>query len=91
MTPPGTKAPGELRMVMAASRASAGLAWTLAGQRLRVWGLGEDARYDAHLILAELVANAVAVTPVGGSITVHCRRDAAGVVLGEAPAAGPSP
>ncbi|GAA2733436.1 ATP-binding protein [Actinocorallia aurantiaca] len=78
----GLKASGELRMGMAASPASAGLAWTLVGQRLLSWGLGEDARYDAHLILAELVANAVAVTPVGGSITLHCRRDADGVVLG---------
>lgn len=69
---------------MAASAASAGLAWTLVEQRLRVWGLGEDARYDAHLILAELVANAVAVTPAGERVVLHCRRDADGVVIGVA-------
>ncbi|WP_106397599.1 ATP-binding protein [Actinocorallia populi] len=74
----------ELRFPMAASAASAGLAWTLVEQRLMMWGLGEDARYDAHLILAELVANAVAVTPLGERIVVHCRRDEAGVVIGAA-------
>ena len=73
---------GELRMAMAASRACVGLAWGMVERRLGAWGLDEDARYDAHLILAELVANAVAATPVGGSITLHCRRDVDGVVLG---------
>ncbi|GAA0957348.1 ATP-binding protein [Actinocorallia libanotica] len=92
----GALVPDELRLPMAASKASAGLAWTLVEPRLARWGLGEDARYDAHLILAELVANAVAVTPVGGGITVYCRRDAGGAVLGVAdPCAGlprhPSP
>jgi anti-sigma regulatory factor (Ser/Thr protein kinase) len=76
------RAAGELRMPMAASPASVGLAWSLVEQRLLTWGLGEDARYDAHLILAELIANAVAVTPAAGCITVHCRRDDAGIVLG---------
>jgi hypothetical protein len=81
---PGLAAPWELRFPMTASAASAGLAWTLVEQRLMTWGLGEDARYDAHLILAELVANAVAVTPLGERIVVHCRRDVAGVVIGAA-------
>ncbi|SEG24110.1 Histidine kinase-like ATPase domain-containing protein [Thermomonospora echinospora] len=76
------KVPVELRMPMAASPASVGLAWTLVEQRLLSWGLGEDARYDAHLILAELMANAIAVTPAAGCITVYCRRDVAGIALG---------
>jgi K+-sensing histidine kinase KdpD len=77
-------APGanELRMPMAASRAAAGLAWSLVEQRLITWRVGEPARYDAHLILSELVANAVAVTPPGECITVQCGRDGSGVVIG---------
>lgn len=78
------QAPVELRMPMAASPASVGLAWSLVEQRLLTWGLGADARYDAHLILAELIANAIAVTPAAGCVTVYCRRDGAGVVLGVA-------
>ncbi|RAY15536.1 hypothetical protein DPM19_06975 [Actinomadura craniellae] len=74
--------PDGLRMPMAASPASAGLAWSLVEQRLITWGVGEAARYDAHLVLAELVANAVAVTPMGGHITVYCHREPAGVVVG---------
>jgi Histidine kinase-like ATPase domain len=76
------KTVNDLRMPMAASPASVGLAWSLVEQRLLTWGLGEGARYDAHLILAELIANAIAVTPAAGYITVHCRHDSAGVVLG---------
>ncbi|MBA9008007.1 MULTISPECIES: ATP-binding protein [Thermomonospora] len=72
----------ELRMPMAASPASVGLAWSLVEQRLLRWGLGEDARYDARLILAELMANAIAVTPPAGCVTVYCRRDGDGIVLG---------
>lgn len=79
---PGPVAPVEARMPMAASPASVGLAWSLPEQRLRTWGLGEDARYDAHLILAELMSNALAVTPPTGRIVAHCRRDATGIVLG---------
>ena len=82
----GTNAqdPAALRMPIAASPASVGLVWSLVEQRLLTWGLGEDARYDAHLILAELMTNAIAVTSAAGNITVHCRRDGAGVVLGVA-------
>lgn len=75
--------PGEeLRMPLAASPASAGVARALVERRLRAWGFGEAARYDACLVLTELVSNAVAVTPVGAYITLHCRRDALGVVIG---------
>lgn len=74
--------PVEVRMPMAASPASVGLAWSLVEQRLLRWGLGEDGRYDAHLILAELMANAIAVTPTTERVTVHLRRDVAGIVLG---------
>ncbi|MGI8333180.1 ATP-binding protein [Actinomadura scrupuli] len=75
-------------MPMSASPAAAGLAWSLVEQRLITWGVGEAARYDAHLILSELVANAVAVTPPGECIGVRCSRDASGVVIG---VADPSP
>ncbi|RAY15193.1 hypothetical protein DPM19_10750 [Actinomadura craniellae] len=84
MTSTEAKSPDELRMPMAASPASAGLAWSLVEQRLICWGLGEDARYDARLILSELVANAVAVSPRGGCITVLCRRDEIGLAVGVA-------
>ncbi|NDU73567.1 hypothetical protein GWI34_13090 [Actinomadura sp. DSM 109109] len=76
------KAPTEVWMPMAASPASVGLAWSLLEQRLLTWGLGEDACYDAHLILAELMSNAIAVTPAARRIAVYCHRDVAGIVLG---------
>jgi len=72
----------ELRMPMSASPACVGLAWSLVEQRLITWRLDEDTRYDAHLVLAELVANAVSVTPAGRCITVHCHRDEGGVTIG---------
>ena len=75
---------GGWRLPMAASPASAGLAWSLVEQRLITWGVGEDVRYDAHLVLAELVANAVSVTPADGRITVGCDREAGGIVIGVA-------
>jgi len=69
---------------MAASPASAGLDWSLVEQRLLTWGVGADVRYDVRLVLSELVANAVSVTPADGRITVGCDRDAVGVVVGVA-------
>ncbi|WP_157995736.1 ATP-binding protein [Thermomonospora amylolytica] len=74
----------ELQMPMAASPASAGLAWSLVEARLIRWGLDDEARYDARLILTELLANAIGVTPLGGHVTVLCGRDTAGVAIGVA-------
>lgn len=67
---------------MAASPAAVGLAWSLIEQRLIRWGIPADTGYDVHLVLAELVANAVAATPAGESITVHCSYDRCGVLIG---------
>ncbi|RAY10640.1 hypothetical protein DPM19_34330 [Actinomadura craniellae] len=78
------EASSNLRLPMAASTASAGLAWSLVEQRLICWGLSEPARYDARLVLSELVANAVAVTPVTECIIVYCHRDRIGVAIGVA-------
>ncbi|WP_116022124.1 ATP-binding protein [Thermomonospora umbrina] len=76
------KAVEELRMPMAASPASVGLAWSLVEQRLLTWGFSVGARQDARQVLAEIMASAVAVTPTGAYVTLHCRRDAGGVVVG---------
>src|SRR5688500_16101035 len=84
MTSAETPASTNLRLPMAASTASAGLAWTLVEQRLITWGFTEPARCDARLVLFELVANAVAVTPRTECITVYCHRDATGVRIGVA-------
>lgn len=73
---------GGLRMPMAASTAAAGLARSLIEQRLIRWGVPAATRENVHLVLAELVANAVAATPAGGSITVHCEYDDRGVCIG---------
>ncbi|RAY15581.1 hypothetical protein DPM19_07245 [Actinomadura craniellae] len=69
---------------MLASPASAGLAWSLIEQRLITWGFSESSRYDARLILFELVANAVTASTITGHITIHCKREEHGIVLGVA-------
>lgn len=71
----------EVRLSMVASSAAAGLAWSLIKDRLIKWSVSENARLDAHQILFELVANAVGVTPMGGTIVVACVRDQTGVVI----------
>ncbi|WP_460306407.1 ATP-binding protein [Actinocorallia aurea] len=67
---------------MVASKACAGLAWSMVEQRLITWRVPEEVRYDVHLVLAELVANAVAVTPRGGMIQVRCDREDGAVLVG---------
>ncbi|MDX6744593.1 ATP-binding protein [Actinocorallia sp. A-T 12471] len=69
---------------MVASKACAGLAWSLVEQRLIGWSIGAELRYDVHLVLSELVANAVAVTPVGGTVNVRCDLEGGAVLLGVA-------
>src|SRR5512139_3098377 len=73
--------PEGLRLPMAASPATVGLAWSLVEQRLLRWGVAEAVRYDVHLVLAELLANAVAATPVGLGITVDCHCDERCVII----------
>ncbi|GAA2727031.1 ATP-binding protein [Actinocorallia aurantiaca] len=68
-----------LLLPLLASPASAGLARTLAGQRLRRWG-DLDILDDALLVVAELVSNAAKETP-GEEIRLELVRDARDVVI----------
>ena len=76
-----TAAIDHLLLPLLASPASAGLARTLAGQRLRRWG-DLDILDDALLVVAELVANAAKETP-GEEIRLELVRDARDVVIAD--------
>ncbi|MFC4910017.1 ATP-binding protein [Actinomadura gamaensis] len=71
---------GDLILSMLGSPAAAGLARTLAAERLRKWDLFH-LNDDVALIVAELVANAAAATP-RAEIRFQVSRDAHGIVIG---------
>ncbi|WP_106399163.1 ATP-binding protein [Actinocorallia populi] len=74
-----TPAIDHLLLPLLASPASAGLARTLAEQRLRRWG-DLDILDDALLVVAELVSNAAKETP-GEEIRLELVRDARDAIV----------
>ncbi|MGI8328855.1 ATP-binding protein [Actinomadura scrupuli] len=75
-----TMATEHLLMPMLASPATAGLARTLAEQRLCKWDCSHISD-DALLVVTELITNAIRETP-GQEIKLALRREAGAVVIG---------